>query len=122
MKKTVMGLSLFVFLGGAVLLLQKANQAAQERARAAEAEQKLAETEADARRQEENAKRLEDKLLETRLEASARANETHEPKQQLASTPKLAKAPELNPGAKLLKDPQMKAAMKKQQVKNVERS
>ena len=36
----------FFLLGGAVLFLQKANQAAQERARAAEAEQKLAETEA----------------------------------------------------------------------------
>jgi hypothetical protein len=121
MKKPVTGLTLLVLLGIAVLFLQKVNQAKQQRARAAEAEQKLAETEADARRQEQKTRRLEDKLLETQLEATARAAEAHELKRQLASTPKPEKAPELNPGAKLLKDPQMKATLKKQQVENVER-
>jgi len=56
MKKSLIGLSLLVLLGGAVLFLHKVNQATRERARAAEVEQKLAETEADARRLEQKAK------------------------------------------------------------------
>jgi len=121
MKKTAIGISLLLLLGAALIFLQKVNRVAQERTRAAEAEQKLAETQAEARRQEDKAKRAEEKLLETRLEAAASSSEARELKQKLANAPKPEKAPELNPGAKLLKDPQMKTTMKKQQMENVER-
>src|SRR4051812_34352005 len=114
MKTVVIGFLLLGLVAGGVLYVQKIRQAKEEQAaRAAEADHRLAELEENARRDEQKHKGLESQLLEARSEAAAKTAETHELKQQLAGTSKPTRGPELNPGAKLLKDPQMKATMKK---------
>lgn len=120
MKKVTISLFVAAILGSGLIYFRRASEAKLERARAAEVEQRLKETEASAAWQEEQNNVLQGKLREMDSEAKAKASEVHELKQQLASTPANSdKPPEPPPGAKLFKDPQMKALMKKQQMENV---
>src|SRR5438093_10960112 len=121
MRKALFGLFLLVLFGGAIVCVQELNQARTERTRAAEAEQRLHDAEARAAQQEQRNKVLQQKLQQTRLQASSEAGEVQSLQRQLATATNSVPAPEPSPGAKLFKDPQMKATMKKQQMENVER-
>jgi hypothetical protein len=128
MKKLIISSLIVLIAAGGIVYLQNIRR---DRARAAEVEQRLKETEAYAAQQEEKSKLLESELHRSDSLASAHANEVDKLKQQLAGATNQPPSPAPSstgedkgaptPGAKLFKDPQMKAMMKKQQMENVER-
>jgi len=92
------------------------------RARAAELEQRSREAEAQVAEAQQKSQTLENQLRQSDSAAAAHANEAARLRQQLATAaPSTHEHATPNPGAQMLKDPQMKAMMKKQQGENIAR-
>lgn len=122
MNKLILGSILVLAASGSALYLR--NAAHQRRARETEARQQLAEASAQAALQEERAATLKRAADQSYAEAADKHREAQLLKKELAKAKASAAtnvSDSIRPGARLLKDPKMKAMMKKQQLENVEK-